>query len=414
MTPDTLDLLRCPYCGGRLEPDTAHPQTRDGDALVDGVLACNCCTFPVVAGIPVLHLQPEAVTARMALEEGDPERAFRSLIAPDDEARAARFQVAAHSPSATYRELVGLLGSDFEGGYFLHRFSDPSYVTASAVIGAVARTILPYGGRAIDLCGGSGHLTRTLLGPSSRPPVIADLYFTKLWLAARFVAPGAAPVCCDGNAPLPFARGAFSFAMCADAFMFIWTKRQFVTEMMRLIDRDGPSAAVITHAHNQLVWSPSHGNPLSPDGYRNLFETVAPRVFSESGLPDDVVAGGPLDLSRVDSPATLEADAALTVIASRHAEVFRAHALDKDAEPVGELRMNPLYASEPSASGLALSLSFPSPDYEDEYGECRRYLPETLQIDPSTLAAVAAGRRTPEVIDLLRRRVILDVPPRYC
>ena len=376
MRTETLDILRCPYCGGALELVESIPHRRSGAELADGVLGCHCCVFPVVAGIPVTHLLPEAVQAREAVEAGDFDAAFRALVAPDDEDRSARFQELARRPGATYRELVAALGEGFEGGYFLYRFSDPSYVVASSVVSAVAGTILKHGGRAIDLCGGSGHLTRTLLGLSSEPPVIADLYFAKLWLAARYVAPGCEPVCCDGNAPLPFTRGAFSYAMCADAFMFIWTKRQMVTEMLRLINGDGPGAAVITHAHNQLVWSPSHGNPLPPDGYHDLFETLAPRLFAEARLLDDVVAGGPLDLARRDSSDALEADPALTMIASRDPTVFRAHALPSDGAPRGELRVNPLYASQRENGALRLKLSFPSEDYEEEYGACRRYLPE--------------------------------------
>jgi hypothetical protein len=287
-------------------------------------------------------------------------------------------------------------------------------VVASAVVNGVAGTVLDRGGRAIDICGGSGHLTRTLLGRGSAPPVIADLYFAKLWLAARYVAPGCAPVCCDGNAPLPFARSAFSYAMCADAFMFIWTKRQLVTEMLRLIDHEGPGAAVITHAHNQLVWSPSHGNPLPPAGYRDLFETLAPRLFAEARLLDDVVAGGPIDLGRHDEPGALDEDPALTIVASRDPRVFRAHALPRAHGPTGELRLNPLYASESIGAKTRLRLRFPSDDYEEEYGACRRYLPEEITLERPVVEAVAAGSRSPEVVELLDRRIVLDVPPRYC
>ena len=135
-----------------------------------------------------------------------------------------------------------------------------------------AATVLGGGRRrAIDICGGSGHVTRTLLDLSPAPPVLADLYFAKVWLARRFTAPGCEPVCCDGNAPMPFARGAFGFAMCTDAFMYIWTKRQFVGEMERLIDDRRrcatPGAVLIGHTHNERTWSPSHGQPLSPEGY---------------------------------------------------------------------------------------------------------------------------------------------------
>src|SRR5436190_19163821 len=271
MHVETLEILRCPYCGGRLElvESLFHRQT--AGEIHDGILGCHCCVFPVIDGIPVLHLQPAAVTARDQVQAGRPELARRTMIGLDDEAQAAVFEAAAASDTATYRETVAALGPNFEAGYFLYRFSDPTYVVADAVVRAVAGTVLHGTRRAIDICGGSGHLTRSLSALSSPPPVLADLYFAKVWLARRFTAPGCEPVCCDGNAPMPFARGAFGFAMCSDAFQYIWTKRQFVGEMCRLVDGAAPGAVVINHTHNQLTWSPSHGQPLSPQGYRELF-----------------------------------------------------------------------------------------------------------------------------------------------
>src|SRR5262249_31673670 len=251
----------------------------------------------------------------------------------------------AASSSSTYREIVASLGPNFEGGYFLYRFSDPTYIVANAVVRAVAGTVLAGKRRAVDVCGGSGHLTRTLMDLSSPAPVLADLFFPKIWLGRRFTAPGCEPVCCDGNGPLPFARGAFGYAMCSDAFQYIWTKRLFIGELTRLVDRDdAPGAVVINHTHNQITWSPSHGPPLSPAGDRDLFEAVEPRIFAESGLFAEVVRGGPIDLSRRDSAATLDADPALTLIASQHSEVFRKHALHATMEARGEFRVNPLYA----------------------------------------------------------------------
>jgi hypothetical protein len=230
----------------------------------------------------------------------------------------------------------------------------------------------------VDICGGSGHLTRTLMDLSSPPPVLADLYFAKVWLARRFTAPGCEPVCCDGNAPFPFARGAFGFAMCTDAFMYIWTKRQFVGEMERLIASQSPGAepgaALIGHTHNERAWSPSHGQPLSADGYRDLFETFEPRVFGEANLFADVVNGGPLNLSRHDDPETLDRDPALTIIASRHPGVFAPHPLDPLAAGMatGEYRLNPLYSADPDGDRVRLRLHFPSEDYAQEYGACRQ------------------------------------------
>src|SRR4029079_15631876 len=130
----------------------------------------------------------------------------------------------------------------------LYRFADPTFIVGHALVRAVAGTVLRDGGRAIDICGGSGHLTRSLMDLSSQTPVLADLYFAKVWLGRRFTAPGSEAICCDGNAPMPFARGAFRLALGAHAFMYIWTKRQFVAYLTRLVDGGGePGAVLIGH-----------------------------------------------------------------------------------------------------------------------------------------------------------------------
>jgi uncharacterized protein YbaR (Trm112 family) len=411
---ETLDLLRCPYCGGRLALVTDLFNQVSGDHIEDGILGCHCCIFPVVSGIPILHLLPASTAARDEVQAGRPDRARRIMFGLEDDRQAEQFEAAARAETSTYRDLVEALGPQFEGGYFLYRFSDPTFVVADAVVRAVAGTVLAGGGRAVDICGGSGHLTRTLLRLSAPPPVLADLYFAKVWLARRFTAPGCEAICCDGNAPMPFARGAFRFAMCVDAFMYIWTKRQFVADLTRLVDGVGePGAVLIGHTHNELVWCPSHGQPLSPAGYRDLFETIEPRIFSEAGLFTDVVNGGPLDLSRRDAWDTVEQSVALTIVASRRADVFTPHPIAPPAEPVGELRVNPLYAAHSEGDQVRFELRFPSEDYEQEYGACRGYLPDTFVLDRAALAAIADGRVPPDMADLVRRRVLVDLPRGY-
>jgi uncharacterized protein YbaR (Trm112 family) len=424
--PETLDTLRCPYCGGRLELVESLFNRRTDDEIADGILGCHCCIFPVVDGIPVLHLQPNATAARDHIQAGQPDLARRTMVGLEDAREAEAFDAVAASNTATYRETVDALGPNFEGGYFLYRFSDPTYIVAHAVMRSVAKTVLGGAGarRAIDICGGSGHLTRSLIDLAAPPVILADLYYAKVWLARRFTAPGCEPVCCDGNAPFPFARGAFGFAMCTDAFMYIWTKRQFVGEMERLIDpvpasgfsgtRD-PGAIMIGHTHNEKTWSPSHGQPLSADGYRKLFETFEPRVFGETSLFADVVKAGPLDLSRRDPDDVLDRDPALTIIASRHPGVFAAHRLDAlpPAAASGEFRLNPLYAATANGDSVRLRLQFPNSDYADEYGACRHYLPDEVVVRRETLAALPAATVAGELADLARQRVVLDLPKRY-
>jgi uncharacterized protein YbaR (Trm112 family) len=413
MNIELLDVMRCPFCGGHLELVTSMLHRTAGDQIQEGILGCHCCVFPIVDGIPVLHLQPAAVSAREHLEGGRSALARRTMIGVDAGVQAERFEAAAASSTSTYRDLVEALGPGFESGYFLYRFSDPTFIVAQAVARSVAGSILHGTRRAADVCGGSGHLTRTLLDLSSPPPVLADLYFAKLWLARRFTAPGCEPVCCDGNAPLPFARGAFGFAMCSDALHYIWTKRLFVGELSRLVDGPEPGAVVVSHAHNALAWSPSHGQPLPPGGYRNLFESLSARLFSERSLFADVVAGGPLDLSRADAADALDGDPALTIVASADPAVFRPHRLDPPAV-AGELRINPLYEIESSGTGeLRLCLRFPDAAYEAEYAAARTYLPQEAVVRRADLEELEAGGSPESLADLITRRVIVDLPKRY-
>jgi len=413
MNRDLLEILRCPFCGGRLELVESLFHEATGDTVQHGVIACECCTFPVVDGIPVMHLQASGVAARAQIEAGSPAGALRAMAGVESAEQAERFEAAAASPSSTYKDIVETLGVGLEGGYFMYRFSDPTFVVADAVVRTVAGVVLRGGGRALDVCGGSGHLTRSLLPLSSPPPVLADLFFTKLWLARRFTAPGSIPVCCDGNSPLPFARGAFDFAMCADAIMFLWLKRQFVGELFRAVHGSKRATVLVGHAHNQQVWSPSHGDTLTPAGYRNLFETAAPRVFGESQLFADVVRGEALDLARVQRDATLETEAALTLVASSVDGVFARHPLGLPPALGGEWRINPLYSVSQDGPQLHGRLQFPSEDYEYEYSALREYLPDDVFIDAGAFAALQGGTVPPALQDLIRRRVIVELPKQY-
>jgi SAM-dependent methyltransferase len=403
----TLEIVRCPYCGGRVDVKRELFHRTDEDGIVDAVLGCHCCHFAVVSGIAVLTLEGQADTARQQIEDGNPDAALLTMLGIDEEGAAEQLR----SPSITYRDIVALLGSSFEGGYFLYRFSDPTFITADAVVRALAAATITSGERVVDLCGGSGHLTRTLSELSTTPPVLMDLSYVKLWLAQRFTAPGCDAVCADGHSPLPFASGAFRLAVCNDAFHYIWTKALFAREMVRLID--GRGVAAITHVHNAEQWNPSAGNPLPPSGYRDLFEGLDTRVFPERGLLADAIAGH-LNLGRSDPEAVLNADPALSVVASRDPHVFADRPIQRQTTSVrGTLAINPLYSVTIADQRAHLKLAFPSKDYEDEYEACRLYLPENVTIDRSTLEALRAGATSPEMEDLRARRVVLDLPPGY-
>jgi hypothetical protein len=185
--------------------------------------------------------------------------------------------------------------------------------------------------------------------------------------------------------------------------------------MLRLVDdlRQG-GAVLISHTHNQLRWSISHGQTLPPDGYRDLFDTTPARVFAESRLFADVVGGGPLDLGRQDSDDSLADDPALVLLAAGRPDVFRAHPLSAADRPLGELRVNPLYVAEAAGDFVRLQLRFPTAHYEEEFGACRAYLPDTVLVRRDSLDALATGRVSADLAELVRRHVVLDLPRNYC
>ena len=77
MRSELLEILRCPYCGGSFDLVASLFHRTDGDEIRDGILGCQCCIFPVVDGIPVLHLQSNATDARDLVQAGRPEAALR-------------------------------------------------------------------------------------------------------------------------------------------------------------------------------------------------------------------------------------------------------------------------------------------------------------------------------------------------
>ena len=172
MRVDTLEILRCPFCGTRLTIVENDALRRVDDRIESGVLGCECCAFPVVAGIPVLIASDTARRAMHLLEAGKGDEALHVLLALDGD-RVERFRRFLADPDAmTYREGVRILSVDAEAEYFVYRFSDPTFRVGRAVV-QVCGPLMAREGRYIDLCGGSGHLTRSMIsnvapGPGGR------------------------------------------------------------------------------------------------------------------------------------------------------------------------------------------------------------------------------------------------------
>ena len=404
-----LDLLRCPFCGTHLDLVDNEALVRDGSQVTWGVLGCQCCAFPIVDGIPVLIADDPTRAAMHAMEAGRREEALASMLGLDVPG-ARRLHALLQGGTATYREALEIISPDAEATYFVYRFSDPTFVLAETLV----RVIGAGGGtaRAIDLCGGSGHLSRVLGEQSAGPVVVADVFYWKLWLAQRFTAPGCAPVCCDANHPLPFAAGTFPLVVLSDAFPYIWHKRLLAGEMLRLAGDSG--TILMPHLHSSLGFNFSAGMTLTPAAYRDLFAPAQPRLFRDSDLLGDILGHTAIDLSRDVTPEQAGGEPSITLVASRDPGVFRKHHVADPGVLTGELRINPLYRVEPRGAQAQLTLSFPTPEYEEEFGAVRRYLPDSLTLDVDPRGPLTPAHFGAAYTDLRRRRVLLDTPPRYC
>lgn len=411
MQLDALKLLRCPFCGGGLDVRRSPATELTESSLQTGVLGCPCCAYPVLDGIPYLRAGHAARAALRSLDANSPREALFTLLELDG-ARRERFETLQRDAKAfTFRHAMSVLSPNPEGTYFLYRFSDPTFVASEAMILSVAQDLRCAQGRRLDLCGGTGHLTRTLSGLVPSGEVwLADLEFWKLWLARRFIAPACNAVCCDAAQPLPFSRGSFSLVVCADALHYVWPRRLAVGEMLRLAGQRGVVLALALH--NALCDNPSAGSPLEPAAWRGLFDDIPTRLYPESAVLDAVLSRHPVPLSTNYSDAELAAEPALIAVATMLEGLF-----DRPVVPLAEpvmrrAALNPLYHSDDGAPNKWV-LKFPSPDYAEEFAACRRYLPDRLVLTERQERSLSRGDYADELRDLARRRIVLDLPENY-
>jgi len=407
MDASLLDILRCPFCGTRLTLVDNAALARTGAEIESGVLGCECCAFPIVEGIPVLIASDRVREAMHQLEADQPDAALYTLLELEGD-RLDAFKSFRARDDGTYRQGLKILSVDAEAEYFVYRFSDPTFRVARAVVLATGSG-MQRGGRYLDLCGGSGHLVRSMI--SDQRAVLADVYFWKLWLAKNFVAPHCAPVCCDANNPLPFARNTFTLVALSDAFPYIWHKRLLADEMMRLAGTDG--TIVMPHLHSALGENFTAGMPLTPAAYHDLLQPQGPRLFRDSALLEDVLHGR-LDLTRDEPPEALAGEPALVIVASHHDDVFREVTLPEIVPAPEAVIVNPLYRIEIRDNDSVLTLTFPTPDYEEEFAAVKRYLPATVTIAGDIRRGVdptAIGQE--RYAELCRRLVLIAAPERY-
>jgi SAM-dependent methyltransferase/uncharacterized protein YbaR (Trm112 family) len=465
MKPSLLRILRCPYCHGELA--IGHEARREGEVLLDGVLACRGCLhrFPVVAGIPIIVGEHEYIDVKAEtragslfqgpssreviklLQSGAWARAFELLINPPTAkldlplldrlanvpgvgglARYARWKTATvaapHWRRRFLRDLQALgeratamkvLKLYYDGwykqelmNYFMYRFAQPRHLVALSL----ASVLTQHRGPVLDVACGVGHLTHYLSSPPHSLPVVGlDRNFFQLYIARNYVAPSADFICCPADGPLPFATEAFGGILCSDAFHYFLEKQRCATELQRIVAADG--TIVITRVGNLAV-KPNEGYELLPEGYRQLFAPMAQAMVTEETILQRYLRRLGPALTSSAPQAELGQSKWLSIVATRDPHVLREHG-EFVAWPhgCGRLQINPLYAGTPDDQGVTYRFRFPSQHYAKEDQAMRSYAPNEIRLSRSALDSMHAREPAPEIGELLRQCAIVGMPERY-
>jgi SAM-dependent methyltransferase len=441
-----INELHCPYCGSALalEPLSAS------DSAADAVVRCACYRYPVLSGILILRQLSGLADNRdpivERLEARDragalgvalrrlssvqkprslPRRAWDALLrAPagplgrrlsaETERRASSELVQALELSPTFQDAAYRLRPEGFAEYLYSRQSNPSYLSALALLLALSRAARP--GRLLDLACGTGHSTfalSTLLPGSTL--FAADHDFVNLCLVQRFQAPDAVCICIDAELPLPFADGWFQTVFCLDAFHYIRSKVALVRELERVMAADG--LWMFPHLHNARGHNPNAGVALERPDYARVFSSIAPRIFDELKLLGqyvelDAVELGP-GLDGGAEPATL------TLVADGSGRAFGKHEglAERLLARPDRLGLNPMYRATPSDGKLSLELRTLTPDLADECALGLARFEQRLTLDAGLLGRLRSSRASSSDFELARRLVrgfvLVPLPDRY-
>src|SRR5687767_3700514 len=131
MQIELLNFLECPFCGARLWLEGNRIVERIGNEVITGILLCDCCAFPIVAGIPYIRTGREAERALELIGRSENARALSLLLGLGEENTEV---VRAETAGATFRDMLERLDGRAESRYLLYRFSDPTFLTSEAVL----------------------------------------------------------------------------------------------------------------------------------------------------------------------------------------------------------------------------------------------------------------------------------------
>ncbi len=466
-----IGRCRCPWCGAGLRIEHAAGDgaaAGESGAIHQGVVACECCRYPIINGILVLQQgatfrdehREAAVAAVLA---GDREGALRAAMLASNLINRGRLAAAAArvlrtlSPRlrerygqrldpglvmderATFEQLAVALRPAAFAHYLVQRYANPSLMAAIPLMVLLGQHLAARGqgvegnGKeggeggplVIDLGAGAGHASCLLsaLAPGAQV-ITSDSDFVSLCLARRLLGERATIVGLDAEAPMPFDDGALDAILSLDAYHYMRSKMGVARELRRVVRPGG--LWVFPHLHNALRPNPAPGYPLPPSGYRRCFEGVEARLLPEAEVLRGFVEEGALDLSREPSKGDLEGANALCMVGTARPEEAAPRPLWSRHEGLAGvylgrtsgLGLNPVYAVEPKPGGVMTARrAWASERLHRECTAADAYLPERVEVDAGFIERLSRGgveaADADRVRELMRSFVLVPMPEKY-
>lgn len=388
--------LLSPLTGEPLRPDTPH-SLRD---------ATTGDRWPVIDGIPYLRINRDdlvELTLKL-LDANDRELALEGLLADQDDwwTGPPADPIDLHAlvrdrGKLTLHDAVERLGWGRVGDYFLHRWTDPTYLAGLTLLEAHWNDP----NCVFEFACGIGHYLREF---QDRGAKVAggDVVFAKLWVARHWLLDARAQlVCFDAASPhWPIAGSPVDLVVCNDAFYFLDDKAGVLDCLRKNAGDDG--WLVISHIHNSAKPGFSAGRAVSAAEIDDFFPDGL--VYDDDELTQALVEG------RAPSPraaAELTGAEAFSVVAGPGMRPAPRKVVDGITLPREgtHLRLNPLY----ERVGDSYAIVWPSERYEAEYAARATY--PTSSAGPEVLDWIG-GEASP-FTDRVRRREFVDLPERW-
>lgn len=389
--------LVSPETGNPLKVDTPH-SLRD---------AGTGARWPSIDGIPYLRIRRDDLVASTLalLDEGRGDFALEGLLADQDDwwtgppADALDLHnLVRDRGGASLRDAVRLLGWGRVGDYFLHRWTDPTFLAGLTLLEAHWNDPACV----FEFACGIGQYLREMQAHGAKVAG-ADVVFAKLWVARHWVVGEQAQlICFDAGSPHWPIRGApVDLVVCNDAFYFLDDKPAVLDCLRQNAGEDGWLA--LSHIHNAERPGFSAGRAVSAGDIEELFPDGL--VYDDDELTRALVEKrapfprSPRELSHVE---------AFSVVAGAGMRPAPRAIRDGLTCPIEgtTLRLNPLY--KPNSDG-GFAVAWPSERYEAEYAARVTY--PLRSVGPETLDWVGGDGSPKE--DRVRRREFVDLPERW-